>query len=304
MAKNNEGAFRCPNCGLMVQNGSQTCPYCGTRFDEQGRAETNAFSARMKYFLKRNRPVVAIALAIIIIGVGAVLGVNYFTMVDLPDLSGMKASEAKQALLDLGFEERDLYFECQDGYDYSKITDFEYEEYVVKETYPRAGKRVHKGDFIMVTCQDNAKERIRELTDSRYKPLSEAIAAADKLGYTYTIANISNEEGFAEEYAKLNSTDKSRFYVYELSDIQGENKTVTIVADTRKNIKAEMARLFSDCFGEKLVEAQELAKYLGCDIICVDADTEDVVWSDKLIVTDFVDFDFRYKTVTLMTKEV
>lgn len=303
MAKsNNEGAFRCPNCGLMVQNGSRTCPYCGTRFDEQGHAETNAFSARMKYFLKRYKTIVAVALAIIILGVGAIVTVNYFTMVDMPDLTGMKASEAKQALLDAGFEERNLYFDCRDGYDYSTITDFEYEEYEVIETYPRADKRVHKDDYIMVTCQDNAKERIRELTDSRYKMLSDAISAAKKLGYTYSIIDIGKDEGFEEEYAKMNSTDKARYYVYELADIQGENKTVTIVADTRKNIKAEMARVFSDCFGEKATEAQELAKYMGCDVLYVDANGENVYWSDSLVVTDFVDFDFRYNTITLQTR--
>jgi len=290
--------FNCPTCGLIVQIGDETCPHCGTAFNENGEAMSSQAAGKLRFAFRRKKAAVITAAAILIGGTGISTGVDLATQITVPDVQGMAAVEALTTLEEAGFDSEDVYFYCDEtiSADEVKTGEFEVTSQSVEE-----GSKIHSDDTITLDCKDLYKERSEAIEAIRYENVVDAIETAEQYDYTYSLANIGKDKDFEGNYNSLSTAEKAGYYVYDIVSLDHDKRKAVLTVDSKENIESEVDRLFEKCVDEHVADAEKIAEALNIELECRDYDNKTTSASPALVVTGVKGFDFNNKQVTLNT---
>lgn len=290
--------FNCPTCGLVVQIGDDTCPHCGTAFNENGEAISSQTADKLRFAFRKKKAAIITAAVILIGGTGVSTGVDLATQITVPDVQGKAAVEALTTLEDAGFDSEDIYFYCDEMMTADEIKTGEYE---VTSQSVEEGNKIHSDDTITLDCKDLYKERTEAIEAVRYENVEEAIGTAEQYDYAYSLANIGKDKDFEGSYNSLSTAEKSGYYVYDIASLDHDKREAVLTVDSKENIESEVDRLFEKCVDEHVADAEKIADALDIELECLDYDNKTTSVSSALVVTGVKGFDFNNKQITLNT---
>lgn len=148
---NSKQFFNCKTCNMMIKRGSTVCDYCGTVYDADGNQVSDPSKDKRRFFVKRNKGAFIAGIVILLVGI-ALLTVNYVTKLEVPNVIGMKALDATDALVSAGFTRENIKSYCEERLTEEDLNSGMY-EVVYQSVDPNS--RARASETISLRCEFN-----------------------------------------------------------------------------------------------------------------------------------------------------
>ena len=161
--------------------------------------------------------------------------------IDVPDVVGQKADDAKDVLMDSGFYNVDMVEEDGDAAYVAAA-------YTVVGQSPQAGDKCTASDTVTLTVRNDAEAKAAEkrqadaaaeamLDEMEGSPAAEAYDALTSDGYSVEVLHAVSKQDYSSEI----NTGETEWLVSGYDGLNADKKRVTILVDTRDGIDQRAA---------------------------------------------------------------
>ena len=261
-------SYHCKKCGQELSDEALYCTACGAK---QPRGKDLEVIEKAK---GKPKALIGALVALLVIGSGLFAFANHRATHAMPDVVDMDVQDAVAQLTRGGLDDGQITFVDEKG---NEVQD--QDDWVVIKQEPASDEDINtRSGEVVLTVFDQPAFEYDQISDSEGDKLAEVVSTAEEFDYQVEIKPDDPENPITiNSFKNSNEKRQEEWVVTDISNIDKDRKTVTIVADTEANIKAKEE-------AERLAKAEAELKQCGGQSVPEATGTAD-------------EWNFRYKLI-------